>query len=165
MNVLVKDINVLLMLRIHTNYYIVCLVISFLHTTSPGKYNTQWVLIMPDFNKLFSQSGLKMKQLKVCIVSWSVTLARAVIKPGPALGGRLVAPSPSPGLAPHYLNIRPWLDNQTLYSKHDILKLFIKFGGIENFCHPAMTLKPKKSNFTHEDTRIFVWIFERSQVI
>lgn len=50
---------------------------------------------MPDFNKLFSQSGLKMKQLKVCIVSWSVTLAGAVIKPGPALGGRLVAPAPA----------------------------------------------------------------------
>ena len=121
MNVLVKDINVLLMLRIHTNYYIVCLVISFLHTTSPGKYNTQWVLIMPDFNKLFSQSGLKMKQLKVCIVSWSVTLARAVIKPGPALGGRLVLgpqSQPRPGSSLSQYQAVTWQPDTLLKTWH-----------------------------------------------
>ena len=51
---------------------------------------------MADFNKLYSQSqsvctgsGLKIKQLKVCIVPWSLTRAGAVIKSG--LGGRQAA--------------------------------------------------------------------------
>ena len=48
MNVLVKDINVLLMLRIHTNYYIVCRVIS------PPPQVRVTESVMPDFNELFS---------------------------------------------------------------------------------------------------------------
>ena len=154
MNVLVRDINVLLMLRIHTNYYIVCLVISFLHTTS--KYNTQWVPIIPDFNKLFSQSGLKMKQLKVCIVSWSVTLARAVIKPGPALGGRLSPPVPArPGSSLSQYQAVTWQPDTLLKTWHS--QTFHKIQGNWNILPTNDDTKRRSQTLHTKRTLFFVW--------
>ena len=53
MKALVRDINVLLMLRIHTNYYIVCRVISPHHKSSKLGVKCPESCLR-DFNKLFS---------------------------------------------------------------------------------------------------------------
>ena len=93
MKALVRDINVLLMLRIHTNYYIVCRVISpHRKSSKPGvKCPESCLETLTNYSVRFKNKAIKSMY---CLL---------VTDPGP---GWVVAPVPSQGLT-HYLNIRP----------------------------------------------------------
>ena len=158
MKALVRNINVLLMLRIHTNYYIVCRVISpHRKSSKPGvKCPESCLETLTNYSVRFKNKAIKSMY---CLL---------VTDPGPGnkarAGSWVVAPVPSqPG--PHSLSqyqAVTWQPDTLLKTWH--FQTFHKIqGNWKNFANQRWHYK-ERLNLTHEEGLNFCQIFEISQV-